>query len=56
MLYGITMDEPGISRTVSVVMGSVDERREISQTLPEQMAARHRGIRAPAGVASTIEA
>ncbi len=60
MLYGITMEEPGISRTVSIVMGSPDERREVAQTLPGEMAARHRGdgrgARVPTRAAPPLEA
>jgi chromosome segregation protein len=59
MLYGITMEEPGISRTVSIVMGSADERREVAQTLPGEMAARHsgdgRGARVPSRAAPPID-
>jgi chromosome segregation protein len=53
VLYGITMEEPGVSRCVSVVMGSDEQRREAARTLPELMTARHRGPgirrRPPAG-------
>ena len=43
LLYGVTMEEPGVSRSVSVVMGSEEARREAARTLPEMMASRHRG-------------
>lgn len=43
VLYGVTMEEPGVSRTVSVVMGSPEQRREAARSLPEQLASRHRG-------------
>ena len=43
LLYGVTMDEPGVSRTVSMVMRSEEDRREAARTLPELMASRHRG-------------
>jgi len=52
LLYGVTMEEPGISRTVSVVMGSKAEREEAARTLPAMLASRHRGNgRARAGAA-----
>jgi chromosome segregation protein len=47
MLYGITMEEPGVSRAVSVVMGSPEQRREAARSLPETLAARHRGRPVP---------
>jgi chromosome segregation protein len=43
VLYGVTMEEPGVSRTVSVVMGTEEDRREASRTLPGMLASRHRG-------------
>ncbi len=43
MLYGVTMEEPGVSRAISVVMGSAEARREAVRSLPEELAARHRG-------------
>jgi len=52
LLYGITMEEPGVSRTVSVVMASDEDRKEAARTLPALLASRHRGSRGrslPAG-------
>jgi len=43
LLYGITMEEPGVSRSISVVMASEDDRREAARTLPAMLASRHRG-------------
>ncbi|MBI3448418.1 MAG: chromosome segregation protein SMC [Acidobacteria bacterium] len=43
MLYGITMEEPGVSRAVSVVMASEADRKEAARTLPALLASRHRG-------------
>ncbi len=43
MLYGITMEEPGVSRTMSVVLGGTQERAATVRTLPAILAARHKG-------------
>ena len=43
MLYGITMEEPGVSRSMSVVLDGSQDRREAAKTLPEMMAAKHKG-------------
>ena len=43
MLYGITMEEPGVSRTISVVLGGATDRAEAVRSLPAMLAARHRG-------------
>jgi chromosome segregation protein len=43
MLYGITMEEPGVSRTMSVVLGGAAERARTVRTLPALLAARHKG-------------
>ncbi len=42
-LYGITMEEPGVSSTISVILEGSAERTEAISTLPGQLAARHRG-------------
>ncbi len=43
MLYGITMDEPGISRAMSVVLDGRPDREQAVRTLPAILAARHKG-------------
>jgi len=43
MLYGITMEEPGVSRTMSVVLGGSTDREQAVRSLPALLAARHRG-------------
>jgi hypothetical protein len=37
------MEEPGVSRTMSVVLGGTTDRKEAVKSLPALMAARHRG-------------
>jgi len=55
LLYGVTMEEPGVSRTISVVMASQEDRTEAARTLPGLLASRNRGSgghrRLPAGSA-----
>jgi chromosome segregation protein len=43
VLYGITMEEPGVSRTMSVVLSGGADRAEAVKSLPALMTARHRG-------------
>ncbi|HEY3174311.1 MAG TPA: chromosome segregation protein SMC [Candidatus Polarisedimenticolia bacterium] len=43
VLYGITMEEPGVSRTMSVVLGGTTDRKETAKSLPALLASRHRG-------------
>jgi len=43
VLYGITMEEPGVSRTMSVVLEGSTDRAEAAASLPAQMSARHKG-------------
>ena len=42
-LYGVTMEEPGVSRTMSVVLGGAEERARTVRSLPALLAARHKG-------------
>ncbi len=44
VLYGITMEEPGVSTTISVVMEGESDKAETARTLPAQLAARHKGV------------
>jgi chromosome segregation protein len=43
MLYGITMEEAGVSRSVSVVVDGTRDRAEAVRSLPALLAARHKG-------------
>ncbi len=43
VLYGITMEEPGVSRTISVVVDGETDRAAAIHNLPAQLAARHKG-------------
>jgi chromosome segregation protein len=43
VLYGITMEEPGVSRTMSVVLGGRADRAEAVRSLPAILTAKHRG-------------
>ena len=44
ILYGITMEEPGVSHMISVVLGGDPDRAERVKSLPALLAARHRGL------------
>jgi hypothetical protein len=52
MLYGITMEEPGVPRTMSVVLGGAAERARTVRTLPALLAARHKGTAPRPGLAA----
>ena len=43
ILYGITMEEPGVSRAISVVVEGEADRAHTIKTLPALLAARHKG-------------
>jgi chromosome segregation protein len=43
MLYGITMEEAGVSRSVSVVVDGTADKVEAVRSLPALLAARHKG-------------
>ncbi|MGH9868255.1 MAG: chromosome segregation protein SMC [Candidatus Polarisedimenticolia bacterium] len=53
MLYGITMEEAGVSRSVSVVVDGSTDKVEAVRSLPSLLAARHKGAARSLGARPT---
>ncbi|HKY31605.1 MAG TPA: chromosome segregation protein SMC, partial [Candidatus Polarisedimenticolia bacterium] len=52
VLYGITMEEAGVSRAMSVVLDGAAQKEEAVRSLPAMLAARHRGGLRPASASA----